>query len=202
MKHNLITLFPTAISVYENIDPSFTEEDKRFINQCLNDVYENVGNSTSGNTYVLEQLPKLKTLFTEKLKHHFYNVLEYVDETEIYITQSWMNLAVKDEYHHAHRHPNSVLSGVFYLKTVDEDCISFDNSYRADQVRPGIKNFNDYNSTLYNLNISDNMLVIFPSSLTHAVPPIKNKQTRISLAFNSFVKGKVGRDDTLSSITI
>ena len=149
-----------------------------------------------------EQLPKLKTLFTEKLKHHFYNVLEYVDETEIYITQSWMNLAVKDEYHHAHRHPNSVLSGVFYLKTVDEDCISFDNSYRADQVRPGIKNFNDYNSTLYNLNISDNMLVIFPSSLTHAVPPIKNKQTRISLAFNSFVKGKVGRDDTLSSITI
>ena len=34
---------------------------------------------------------------------------------DFYITQSWVNVATKGENHHSHRHPNSMLSGVYYI---------------------------------------------------------------------------------------
>ena len=46
------------------------------------------------------------------------------------------------------------------------------------------------------------MLVIFPSSLMHNVPTVKSDQVRISLAFNTFVKGVLGKDDQLSRVNL
>jgi len=137
-----------------------------------------------------------------KVNFHFYETLKHVKESEIYITQSWLNLTKKDQFHHTHKHPNSILAGVFYLQTVDDDCISFDNTLRVDQVRPSIKSFNSWNSSLYNLPVHKNMLVIFPSSLMHNVPTVKSDQVRISLAFNTFVKGVLGKDDQLSRVNL
>ena len=197
----VISIFPTAISVHD-IDVNFSDEDNKFINLCLNDQYENTGNTTSYDTYVLEKLPILKEKLTNKINFHFYETLKHVKESEIYITQSWLNLTKKDQFHHTHKHPNSILAGVFYLQTVEDDCISFDNSLRVDQVRPSIESFNSYNSSLYNLPVRKNMLVIFPSSLMHNVPTVKTDQVRISLAFNTFVKGVLGKDDQLSRVNL
>ena len=197
----VISLFPIAISVHD-IEPNFTEQDKLFINQCLNDQYENTGNTTSNETYVLDKLPNLKEKLMEKVRFHFYDSLKHVKESEIYITQSWLNLTKKDQFHHTHKHPNSILAGVFYLQTVDDDCISFDNTLRVDQVRPSIESFNSWNSSLYNQPVHRNMLVIFPSSLMHNVPTVKSDQVRISLAFNTFVKGVLGKDDQLSRVNL
>ena len=36
------------------------------------------------------------------------------------ITQSWINFTKKGEYHHPHAHPNSLISGVFYVEA-DKD---------------------------------------------------------------------------------
>jgi uncharacterized protein (TIGR02466 family) len=197
----VISLFPIAISVHD-IEPNFTEQDKLFINKCLNDQYENTGNTTSNETYVLDKLPNLKQKLMEKVNFHFYETLKHVKESEIYITQSWINLTKKNQFHHTHKHPNSILAGVFYLQTVDDDSISFDNTLRVDQIRPSIDSFNPWNSSLYNLPVHRNMLVIFPSSLMHNVPTVKSDQVRISLAFNTFVKGVLGRDDQLSRVNL
>lgn len=197
----VISLFPIAISVHD-IEPNFTEQDKLFINKCLNDQYENTGNTTSNETYVLDKLPNLKQKLMEKVNFHFYETLKHVKESEIYITQSWINLTKKNQFHHTHKHPNSILAGVFYLQTVDDDSISFDNTLRVDQIRPSIDSFNTWNSSLYNLPVHRNMLVIFPSSLMHNVPTVKSDQVRISLAFNTFVKGVLGRDDQLSRVNL
>lgn len=197
----VISLFPIAISVHD-IEPNFTEQDKLFINKCLNDQYKNTGNTTSNETYVLDKLPNLKQKLMEKVNFHFYETLKHVKESEIYITQSWINLTKKNQFHHTHKHPNSILAGVFYLQTVDDDSISFDNTLRVDQIRPSIDSFNTWNSSLYNLPVHRNMLVIFPSSLMHNVPTVKSDQVRISLAFNTFVKGVLGRDDQLSRVNL
>ena len=197
----VISLFPIAISVHD-IEPNFTEQDKLFINQCLNDQYENTGNTTSNETYVLDKLPNLKEKLMEKVRFHFYDTLKHVKESEIYITQSWLNITKKDPFHHTHKHHNSILAGVFYLQTVEDDCISFDNTLRVDQVRPSIESFNSWNSSLYNQPVHRNMLVIFPSSLMHNVPTVKSDQVRISLAFNTFVKGVLGKDDQLSRVNL
>jgi len=201
MNHKVVGLFPIALSVHK-VQPTFTKEDQEFINNCLNNMFANTGNTTSNETYILDKLPSVKKLFTEKLEQHFYEILRHVYESKIYITQSWLNVCKKDQYHHGHKHPNSILSGVFYLQTVDDDCISFDNTHRVDQIRPSIRDFNDYNSSLYNLPIEKNMLVIFPSSLMHSVPPVKKDQVRVSLAFNTFIKGELGKDEQLAKVII
>ena len=46
------------------------------------------------------------------------------------------------------------------------------------------------------------MLVIFPSSLMHSVPPVKKDQVRVSLAFNTFIKGELGKDEQLAKVII
>lgn len=202
MNHKIFNIFPTAISVCEDIDPKFSQEEKLTINNCLNDTFKNTGNKTSHETYLLEKLPYLKSILLDKIKHHYYEVLKHDNESEIYITQSWINLAKKGDYHHTHNHPNSILSGVFYLRTVDNDAIILDNSFRAPQIRPSLKEFNEFNSTIYTQNVKDNMLIIFPSNLYHSVPTVKKDQIRISLAFNTFVKGKIGDSKNLAELYI
>ena len=44
---------------------------------------------------------------------------------EIYITISWINYTETNQYHHAHSHPNSVISGVYYIETDESDTITF-----------------------------------------------------------------------------
>ncbi len=45
-----------------------------------------------------------------------------------YITQSWLNYTETNQYHHKHQHPNSLVSGVFYINCDDKfDKIKFFN---------------------------------------------------------------------------
>ena len=47
-----------------------------------------------------------------------------------------------------------------------------------------------------------NDIVLFPSSLIHGVFPKKGTNTRISLSFNVFFKGKIGNAERLTELTI
>ena len=64
-----------------------------------------------------------------------YHLTEYLEEIEgidinianLRITQSWLNRAGPNESHHPHHHPNSCLSGVLYIKCLQNDNIVFSN---------------------------------------------------------------------------
>ena len=49
------------------------------------------------------------------------------EELDFYITQSWINITKPDEFHHEHFHTNSIISGVFYISTEEDDAITFSN---------------------------------------------------------------------------
>lgn len=187
---NIFHLFPRPVGVY-NINCQYSKEEIEFIDNCLNNINKNTGNVFSKDTYVLNNIPTLFKQINEKLNFHFYEVLQYSKKTNIYVTQSWLNMSKKDEYHHVHFHPNSFLSGVFYLKTVVDDSITFHKN-EMEQITPDIEKNNDYNSSITNMPIKDNMLIIFPSSTIHGVSKIQSNDTRISLAFNTFLKGELG----------
>ena len=53
-----------------------------------------------------------------------------------------------------------------------------------------------YSAKEITFDTSDNLLIIFPSYLRHRVMPNNSKETRYSLAFNIFPKGKISNDDT------
>jgi hypothetical protein len=43
-------------------------------------------------------------------------------------------------------------------------------------------------------------LIIFPSNLTHMVQTKQGDGTRISISFNTFVKGYIGSDESLTGL--
>jgi len=64
------------------------------------------------------------------------------------------------------------------------------NNY--DMIMPEVKNFNSFNSESWWLPIKTGQIMLFPSSVSHSVSIKKGKNTRVSLAFNIFIKGSVG----------
>tara|TARA_R110000744_G_scaffold78931_4_gene155251 strand:+ start:2296 stop:2916 length:621 start_codon:yes stop_codon:yes gene_type:complete len=158
---------------------------------------KNAGNIYSEDNYILNKPPfkKLKKEITEFVEDYFKLIISTKDKIKPYVTQSWLNYTSDNEYHHQHFHPNSFLSGVFYFDAIEGvDCIRFHKT-KYQTIVPDIDQFNVYNCEFFTFNIKSKEVIIFPSSLTHSVPNKKNKNTRISLAFNTFITGTVSAND-------
>lgn len=108
---------------------------------------------------------------------------------EIYITKSWLTFMDKEQSMPPHRHDNSFMSGVLYIdvdeKTDHINFVSFDRNF----LSFGTKETNPFNTKQTGVSVKNGSLVLFPSHIHHFVTPVKNENTRISLSFNTFVKG-------------
>jgi hypothetical protein len=94
------------------------------------DFYKNDGNITSNNNYILNQkvFSSLKEDLYFRVQDYFQKVLSTTDAITPFITQSWLNYTETNQYHHKHAHPNSIVSGVFYINCHEEfDKIKFFN---------------------------------------------------------------------------
>ena len=56
------------------------------------------------------------------------------------------------------------------------------------------------NSDSWWFNVKSGKIIIFPSSLTHHVDNVIADDTRISIAFNSFIKGILGDNKSLTEL--
>jgi len=149
-------------------------------------------NYISTNKYVLNE-PELETLseWLMKFINIYYKDIMKFKDSELYFTQSWVNYTKITQKHHVHNHPNSIVSGVFYL---DDDDAKI-NFYRSDEqfcLSLNISEFNVFNSAKYAYNTKKNGVIIFPSKIRHDVDIQKSDKTRISLAFNTWATGKFG----------
>jgi uncharacterized protein (TIGR02466 family) len=117
----------------------------------------------------------------------------------IQITQSWININKRGESHHLHRHPNSLLSGVFFIEADDEDTICFQSfaPHYTIALEGEIKN--NYNSDLYWMQSTPNTLLLFPSTLAHFVPKT-NSERRISLSFNTWIFSSFGDESVKARV--
>jgi len=195
-------IFPTPI-YFSKLNRKLTKKEFNLIDKYKKDFYKNEGNITSNNTYILENkiFNQLKNDLWLRVNDYFNKVLSTKD-IKPYITQSWLNYTETNQYHHKHEHPNSLVSGVFYINAdEDNDKIRFfSNKYEV--IRPEINEFNLFNSTTWWFPVKTNDIVLFPSSLTHCVDIKKGTNTRISLAFNVFIKGKIGKEKLLTELKI
>ena len=65
------------------------------------------------------------------------------------------------------------------------------------------KEFNAYNSLTWDCLVENNVLMLFPSWLNHKVESNKKATTdRISLSFNTFVKGTIGDKNNLTELIL
>lgn len=192
-------LFPLPVGFF-NFDEGLSKEEKSFLvdqPQRLND-----GNTSSVDKYILKQkkLSNLTTFIEKSLHEYLMATICPKNDVRLRITQSWLNWTKPGQYHHKHAHPNSVISGCFYVNAnKDSDKIFFyKNDYQQIKFPP--VEWNTYNSESWWFPVGTNGLVFFPSHLTHMVQTVGGNDTRISLAFNTFPVGYVGDEDELTAL--
>ena len=109
--------------------------------------------------------------------------------------------------HTAHTHPNTLISSVFYYEMKPNDppiCFSYKaGANRKSFIEPAV--FDDFNQQPfsqheYYYHPKQNDLVIFPSYLTHGVPPNPNKEFRKSLGINALPKGVLGDLESIAGL--
>ena len=186
-------LFP--ILLYSSfLDRKITEEEKSLVLYFSKNAKKNTSNNVTKEHNVLnkKQFQNIKNFIQENLQIYLKNIVCPKNNVDLYITESWLNYNNKDEGHHPHYHDNSYLSGVFYFNTLSNDNIIFLKN-KVETFNIETENYNLYNSSDWKYPIKDNQLIIFPSYLRHEVKKNTENKTRISLAFNIFLKGEISK---------
>lgn len=197
---NLHSLFPIPIGMIE-LDRSLSKKEMLFFNTL--DTRPNSGNTTSRDNNILNNstLTKLRSWIEDQLQEFFLSVFNPKSSVSLKITQSWVNYSTPGQFHHKHAHPNSFISGVFYIQTNPQDKIFFSREeYQQIKILP--KNWNIWNSDSWWYEAIQGRLILFPSSLTHMVPKVEGNETRISLSFNTFPIGLLGEEAELTELKL
>jgi len=203
IKADISGIFPTPIYTVM-LGRKFTQQELRFVKKMKTACIKNTGNIRSINTHVLD-VPSFATLKKEInlfIKDYFSKILSPPKSVFPYITQSWLNYTEKNEYHHGHAHPNSYISGVFYIDADKAyDKITFKQD-RYLQILPSVTKWNIFNSESWFFPVQSGELIMFPSSLIHPVEKKRGDNTRISLSFNVFLKGILGKENQLYQLKL
>ena len=202
-KKQVTPIFPTPV-YYSNLNRKFTKKETDFFKKIISSKVDNFGNTVSSNNYVLTNkiMKKIKEEMDIRVKEYLDKIICPKKNTNLYITQSWINSTLKNQYHHYHAHPNSYISGVLYLNAdpiVDRIYFVKDDP-TIFSLKPN--KFNIFNSNLWWYSVKPGDLLIFPSSTTHYVAQKKQNNQRISLSFNTFFKGKLGDKTSLSELIL
>ena len=184
-----------------------SEDEFNTFDRYLSNTIKNKFNYTSKENYFLDkELPLLRRFFEKSINTYSKKVLGVDTQDLNYrITQSWINICSPNASHHQHTHPNSFISGVFYIKVNSgSDKITFINEFmqkKEIKIEKGVE-FNSFNASEWSHYVRKGELILFPSNLTHYVPPVEGESDRISLSFNVFPYGILGSEENLTHLRL
>ena len=192
-----MNLFPVPV-YFENCNFDYTEEFE-FLKKQPNRVNDSI-RQTSADTFLLrkQELKRLKDWIEITLDTFVKNV--YKSQTELYITQSWLNTIGFGGGLSAHHHPNSIISGVWYPEITMEQTpsIYFCNFQKPSNILLNVDDTTLYNSDTMYAPIQSGNLILFPSNLFHGVKPNTIDKNRYSLSFNTWTHNDLGNEFELT----
>lgn len=199
----LLGLFPIPVGIIY-LDRELTTTEKKELNKNSKLIRANNQNYTSVNNYVLDspELSSLKKFCVDGVKNFVNNVNPPYDNLNFYITQSWINYTDKTQGHHPHLHPNSIISGVFYLNANKEHDKIYFMHPAIPTIKYNTKQRTPFNSETWFVPVETNMLILFPSTLNHYVATNEHPYKRESLSFNTFIKGHLGDNKSLTELIL
>ena len=173
--------------VYQsNIDvSSFDANDVEWARNYTNSI------SKSQNVLADEKYKKLLGEISIELNEFFYGLMSAKKEVELYITESWFNKTIKGESHHRHWHPNSLYSAIVYLTGKEGTGTTTFITSAYDTIEYDMEQPNIYNSRSWNFAPKIGDILIFPSNVEHLVDQYNEDEPRITLSFNTFVRGQI-----------
>jgi len=111
---------------------------------------------------------------------------------DLIITQMWMNKNGPGDFNKLHVHPNSFLSGAYYVRMPPQGGnIEFYDPVPA-RAMIGFPTRAAGNGTASSVAFTseEGMLLVFPSWLQHSVQPNRSNDVRISISFNVAYRAK------------
>ena len=203
---NTEDLFP--IPVYKNNDYKLSKKEIELINDIGSSGKMNEGNNwTSKERYMFDlckELKSFKNYCQEQIDYYAHEILKVDKKQQFYITQSWVNVNTKNTFHHSHMHLNSLISAVYFV-TGNSIPITFTKNplnYLFPNWELTLTDYNKHNSCSWSTNNDQNTLLLFPSSLVHEVARNVTDEKRISISFNTFIKGVIGSSDRLTELKL
>jgi uncharacterized protein (TIGR02466 family) len=194
-------VFPTAVGFYD-LDKPVTTKELQFVKDL--ETRANDGNTTSIDNYLLKskEMKRIAAFIDKSVQSYFKEVYAPKHDVKPYVTQSWANYTMLGQYHHKHSHPNSFISGVFYVAAdAAKDRIFFyKDGYQ--QIKVKTESWNQWNSESWWFEVAAGKVVLFPSNLTHMVETVQSEDTRISIAFNTFLEGVIGDSQNLTELLL
>ena len=187
--------FPTPIYIADIKHPTLNQELERDITAWANKdkgiTRTNVqGWHSTTNMHELSQFKKLVSMLYACQKTIYEQ--EHL-ESEPFLGNMWANINPPGGMNRAHQHPNSLWSGVYYIKA-PKNCgyLKIDDPRSsAAMVRPtqkkGTLPVRLYRETHYEPIAG--RCIMFPSWLMHCVDPNESNDIRISVSFNFLQKG-------------
>ena len=145
------------------------------------------------STTDMHKMPKFKLLVDElfKMQHEVYKQ-EWLDRQPL-IGNMWANINYPGGYNRPHIHPNSLFSGVYYVKT-PPNCgkIVFNDPRPGIQTNMPARKPGQPPKHLWreaHLEPIPGRIIMFPAWLWHCVEPNKTNDIRISVSFNFIQDG-------------
>jgi uncharacterized protein (TIGR02466 family) len=200
-------IFPTPL--YVNTYEGDISEVVRYFDSCeMNDGKSSPYGWISKNSYIIDHpiCKDLSHFFMYCFNDFATNVMRYKYK-ELQFSQSWLTYKYPGQFHKAHTHPNTLLAGVFYYDHQPGDAaICFSKgvgSQNRTYMEPSLQD--DFQNHIYSqeeiyFTPQRNNFIIFPSYLTHGVPPNKTNKIRKALGVNVLTKGTLGDKETISEI--
>ena len=141
--------------------------------------------------------------------------INQVKQVEMYdcdclkVTQAWINKSSYGDHHIPHWHPNSILSGIFYLgdHVVGTNFALRDNWYVGHPDNPGqsyikLSTCHERQMIFHKVESISGDLILFPSSFRHGVETNCSKEDRYTISFNTFPSGNIGVYDDLTGLEV
>lgn len=177
-----------------NINKIITQEQIKFIQNLK--MVPNQQNLISENLFIFElpELASIKKAVQDALDIYAEKVMGI--SQKLYVTQSWSLINHPNIGMHAHSHSNSIVSGSIYYAPLPSPAsrMIFDRhtAYRQLVINPESDKQNLFNTPLNVLVPTTGDMLLFPSDLNYLVEPNMSDKPRYAIAFNCFIKGKLG----------
>ena len=204
-ENQILNIFPVPV-YYEHCVFDYSKELEFLKNLKLSDSINDAAykRSVSEDRFLmrLPELKRIRDFFEIAIDTYIKNI--YKSQTQLYITQCWLNVAKPGGFHPEHYHPNSIISGVWYpeFESYKQPFIHFCNYQKSSLISLKMDDRNVYNSDIMQAPIKSGNLLLFPSNLFHGVRINQSNKDRYSVSFNTWTLDDLGNEDELTYCSI
>lgn len=173
-------IFPIPTRVID-LDEKQQNEIKEYYNDVWKDIprpeHVKVATTWGMEEQPLDMSPTLVDAITQSLDGYIQRVSNFVSTA--YIEDHWLQEYNHGAAHMPHHHPDSIISGVYYIESNNQGSpLVFYNPNNA-------QHFMNYSTYSNMVECWQGRLILFPSWLLHGVPECRNEDVlRRVIAFN------------------